>query len=217
MNIAEIRKKKKKAEKKEKIKEILQEQEHKQEVNTTLPVPQSTQESLPEEYNENIVEDINFVDEESFYTNINKVTEDKEKLEFLCFLLGDEEYAISISLAKEVIKYQTITEVPNTTDIILGIVAIRGDMTPVFDIKKILGIQETICDVKGKKLILLKVNNESVCILVDRIMAIRKISPDQIEPTPMNLTITKHEFISGVVLLDDKMVRILNIENILSY
>ncbi len=215
MNIAEIRKKKKKL--KERTKEEIIEREKAQEpqLDTTLPVPQN-HETLPQE---TIISgaNIDFIDEDTFYATINRAIEVKKQREFLCFLLGDEEYAISIGLTREVLKYREITEVPKTSEIILGIVAIRGEMIPVFDIAKVLGLEEKFCDLRGKKLILLKINGESLCIVVDKITMIRKIAEDEIEPPPMNLNLTKQEFIKGVALSDGKMVRILDIEHMLSY
>ncbi|MCX7770947.1 MAG: chemotaxis protein CheW [Proteobacteria bacterium] len=217
MNIAEIRKKKKKTEKKEQLEKEKIKEEIPFPTNNTLPIPQIKEERVIEEYVDTNVENLDFIDEESFYSNIQKVKEDKEKREFLCFLLGNEEYAIDLTIAKEVLKYREITHVPKTTDIILGIISIRGEVIPVFDIKKILGIEDIQTDEKNKKLILLKIENEPVCIIIDKITQIRKIYEEQIEPTPINVSITKQEFISGVVMIDGKMVRILNIENILSY
>lgn len=217
MNIAEIRKKKKKTEKKHQDNKENYAKEMPVPPDNTLPIPQIQEEKIPEEYTESNVENLDLIDEEALYSNIHKVKEDKEKTEYLCFLLGDEEYAIDVKLAKEVLKLREITHVPKTTDIILGIVAIRGEMIPVFDIKKILGIDSIDYDEKNKKIVLIKIENDPVCIIIDKIIQIRKISQDQIEPPPINVSITKQEFINGVVMLDDKMIRILNIEKILSY
>lgn len=217
MNIAEIRKKKKKTEKKHQDNKETCAKEIPVPPDNTLPIPQIQEEKIPEEYTESNVENLDLIDEEALYSNIHKVKEDKEKTEYLCFLLGDEEYAIDVKLAKEVLKLREITPVPKTTDIILGIVAIRGEMIPVFDIKKILGIDSIDYDEKNKKIVLIKIENDPVCIIIDQIIQIRKISQDQIEPSPINVSITKQEFINGVVMLEDKMIRILNIEKILSY
>jgi len=214
LNIAEIRKKKKLKENTKKV-TIEEEKVKEPQLDNTLPVPQN-QEPLPKE---TLVtdENISFIDEDVFYATINRAIEVKEQREFLCFLLGDEEYAINIGLTKEVLKYREITEVPKTSEIILGIVAIRGEMIPVFDIAKLLGVEERFCYKKGKKLILLQINGESLCIVVDKVTMIRKISEDEIEPPPMNLNLTKQEFISGLTLIDGKMLRILDIEHMLSY
>ena len=216
MNIAEIRKKKKKSEKKDQVSEEIIKKEASLSSDNTLPIPQK-EEKLPEEYIESPIEALDFIDEESFYSNIHKISEEKEKAEYLCFLLGDEEYGIEVKIAKEVLKFKEITPVPKTSDIILGIVAIRGEIIPVFDIKKILGIEFSHYDEKNKKLILLKVDNEFLCIVTDKIVQIRKISKDQIEPPPLNVSITKQEFLYGVVILDGKIIRILDIEKMLTY
>lgn len=217
LNIAEIRKKKKKPEKIKKKNEY-EEKEVKKLQEEVLPVPKS-QEVLPDipdilEENEGV--NIQLIDEEAFYLNRSKV-EDKERQEYLCFLLGDEEYGVSVELAKEVLKYREITEVPKTTDIIIGIIAIRGEMVPVFDIKKLLAIEDDSKEKKGKKLVLFKILNESVCVIVDKITQIRKIAVNEILSTPMNINNAKQEFIKGVALIDKKYIRIIDIDKMLSF
>ena len=65
-----------------------------------------------------------------------------EILQFICFKLGEEEYALNILNIREVIAMRKITPVPQMPDFTLGIVNIRGEIIPVFDLRKKFFIAE---------------------------------------------------------------------------
>lgn len=211
MNIAEIRKKAKK--KKEELPKTENTPIQKEEQPSALPI--LAQSGVPEPVEKAFEEDMNFLDEENLY-NKYSAKEDRTFKEFLCFKLGTEEYGIDVSLAKEIIKNRAITEVPKTMDFILGVISIRGEVFPVFDLKKILAIDSDSISITAK-IIIIDYNGEKVSLIVDSISQIKKIPNDAIEATPMNLTGAKQEFIKGVAMIDNKMIRILDIEKILNF
>ncbi len=211
MNIAEIRKKgKKKKEEKPDIKELLEEKE--QDKSVSLPVP-AGQDIEKEDTTGN--ETIDFIDEENLYKKYS-LKETKDLKEFLCFRIGEEEYALHVSFVKEIIKNRPLTEVPKTIDFILGVISIRGEVLPVFDLKKLLDIPLTAISINSK-IIIIDNNGEKVGLVVDGVTQILKISQDEIEETPMNISGAKKEFIKGITMKDNKMVRILDMEKILAF
>lgn len=209
MDIAEIRKKAKKKKTEvivsssEEVKKIQKEEEEQ------LPV-------LPivEEKGINDLE-IELVDEDRLYKKISK-KEDLEEKEYLCFKLGEEEYCLEISIANEIVKPKEITEVPKASDFILGVFSIRGEVLPLFDIKKLLDITDSAISVKPR-FVIINFNNDKVGVCVDEITMIRKIPLKMIEQTPINIQGAKKEFIKGISIIDGKTLRILDIEKILSF
>ncbi len=212
MNIAEIRKKSKK--KKEQPANLIEEKQESfaQETTQVMPVPPKQEIS---EYKEQIDDHIEFIDEENLYRKYS-VKDTRELKEFLCFKLGEEEYAIDVGFVKEIIKNRPLTEVPKTLDFILGIISIRGEVMPIFDIKKLLDIPALI-DSINSKIVIIECCNEKISLIVDAITQIAKISTNDIIPTPMNLSGAKQEFIKGVALFNDRMIRMLDLEKILNF
>ncbi|MCX7991102.1 MAG: chemotaxis protein CheW [Proteobacteria bacterium] len=208
MDIAEIRKKakKKKTEEKEPLK--LQEIEE-EKVSQQLPVV-----SEPEK-TDAIEQSFDFVDEDLLYKKLAK-KESEDAIEYLCFKLGEEEYCLEVSIANEIIKPKEITEVPKSPDFILGVFSIRGEVLPLFDIKKLLNIKEQTVSIRPR-FIIINLNNDKVGICVDEITAIRKLSAKNIEQTPINIQGAKKEFIKGIAIIDGKTLRILDIEKIMSF
>jgi len=212
MNIAEIRKKSKK--KKEQNKALVDEQSEIMSQENTEIIPLSSKQEVAE-YKEEKTEEIEFIDEENLYRKYS-VKDTKELTEFLCFKLGEEEYAIDVGFVKEIIKNRPITEVPKTLDFILGVISIRGDIMPVFDIKKLLDISSSIDSITSK-IVIIEFGGERLSLVVDAITQIARISVKDITPAPMNISGAKQEFIKGVTLLNDRMIRMLDIEKILNF
>jgi len=212
MNIAEIRKKSKK--KKEQNKALVDEQSEVMSQENTEIIPLSSKQEVAE-YKEEKTEEIEFIDEENLYRKYS-VKDTKELTEFLCFKLGEEEYAIDVGFVKEIIKNRPITEVPKTLDFILGVISIRGDIMPVFDIKKLLDISSSIDSITSK-IVIIEFVGERLSLVVDAITQIARISVKDITPAPMNISGAKQEFIKGVTLLNDRMIRMLDIEKILNF
>lgn len=54
--------------------------------------------------------------------------------QLVVFRLGKEEYAVSISQVREIIKYQSATKLPGTPSYIEGIINVRGKMIAVIEL-----------------------------------------------------------------------------------
>ena len=60
--------------------------------------------------------------------------EQSEIVQLVCFRLAGEEYAVDITNVQEVIRVQSITPVPRMPVFVLGVINIRGNIVPVFDL-----------------------------------------------------------------------------------
>jgi len=54
--------------------------------------------------------------------------------QYLTFIIGGEEYAVSLLKVKEIIEYDTVTQVPKTPEWIRGVINLRGSVVPVIDL-----------------------------------------------------------------------------------
>jgi purine-binding chemotaxis protein CheW len=62
-----------------------------------------------------------------------------DALELLPFRLGREHYAIETRYTREVVRLTGFTSVPGTEDFLLGVVNLRGEIVPVFDLMLFFG------------------------------------------------------------------------------
>ena len=60
---------------------------------------------------------------------------DSAMMEFLTFVLGDENYALDIMTVKEIRGYETVTKIANAPEFIKGVINLRGDIVPIVDLR----------------------------------------------------------------------------------
>jgi purine-binding chemotaxis protein CheW len=137
----------------------------------------------------------------------------------LTFMLGGKVYGLKIINIKEIIEYGEITEVPMTPDFISGVINLRGSVVPVIDLSQRFSGQP-IKHSKRTSIIILEVKNDDLSIevgvTVDMVNEVLDINSSEIEAAPSLGDQIQTNFISGMAKVDDKLLILLDIENVLS-
>lgn len=132
--------------------------------------------------------------------------------EFLCFLLGDEEYGINIMEIKELIKPRELTEVPRAPHFVDGIISLRGVIVPVINLRKRLGLAAR--RLSNQERIVIVRHGESLSGLrVDAVTGVVRIADHRREATPAVLEGVDREFVAGIGRSDDRMVILLDVQH----
>lgn len=135
-------------------------------------------------------------------------------LEYLCFRVSHELYAVNIMEIKEIIKPREWTEVPRAPHFVCGVISLRGVIIPVFDMRLRLGLPEVPSS--GKERIVVVKDQEGFCgILVDEVVQVVRIPVTSIEPAPAVLEGIDRDFVLGIGRQDGNMLILLSLENIL--
>lgn len=115
--------------------------------------------------------------------------------DFLAFELEGEIYAVPITQVREILKVPVLTEVPRAPRNVLGVMNVRGEMLPVYDLKKRLqlvdeaptfsGINETHFGVpRAARVVLVHDAQGPAGIWVDRIEGVVKLGLSRLEVAP---------------------------------
>ena len=134
--------------------------------------------------------------------------------EFLCFLLGKENYGIEAHQVKEIIPDQVITQVPCTPDYILGAIYFRGQILPILNLKMLMNLPAEPFQAQSRFLIV-EANGISAGIKADRVSEITLIPTDKVQPPLSVLDKIKSDFLLGEVLLENQLIILLNLEKII--
>lgn len=140
---------------------------------------------------------------------------DGEINQIISFTVGTEEYGLEILRVKEVIKSSGITVLPNAASFIKGIINLRGDVIPIVDLRDKFGIAsgETTA---ATRVIVVDVDGRLVGMVVDSTSQVVRIPTDQIDPPPPMFGGISTSYLKGVAKLEDRLIVLLNIDNILS-
>lgn len=142
--------------------------------------------------------------------------------EFLAFELGEETYAIPIGAVREIFKVSTVTEVPRAQPNVIGLINVRGEMLPLYDVKVRLRLADAVPVVHGAgdlsrnhRVVLLHDAQEGDCgILVDRVLGVVKLALSKLEARP-NLGLER-DAIAGLARKDGRMYILLDVEEALA-
>ncbi|MFA6583612.1 MAG: chemotaxis protein CheW [Elusimicrobiaceae bacterium] len=136
-----------------------------------------------------------------------RISEDIVQL--VCFRLDKEEYAVDIVRVQEVIRIQSITHVPQMPDFVLGVINIRGNIVPLFDLRAAFQLPKKPFD-EHTKILVLNVGGQSFSIIVDEILDNVKLESHKIDPAPSIKLKMDRECILGLGEIDNRMIIILD-------
>lgn len=135
----------------------------------------------------------------------------------LTFSLGEEGYGVSILKVKEIIGMLDITLVPRTPAFIKGVINLRGKIIPVMDLRIKFGMEEQAYD-ERTCIVVVEINlngsERLLGVVVDMVSEVVNISAEQIEPPPEYGTNLEHNFIIGIGKIKERVVIIVDIEEI---
>ncbi len=118
-------------------------------------------------------------------------------LEVLEFRLAQECYALEIRYVREVHPLKDLTPLPCTPPFVLGIVNLRGRMTPVIDIKKFFDLPDKgLTDMH--RIILVRGNDLELGLLADAIEGVRSIPLDSLQASLPTLIGIRSDYLRGV-------------------
>lgn len=115
--------------------------------------------------------------------------------EYLSFWLGPECYAVPIGEVREIVRVPVLTEVPRAERSLLGVMNLRGEVLPVYDLKLRLGLSDGPAPIsgpdaelsrlpKGARVLVLRSEEGDAGVLVDAVTEVARLPPSAIEPPP---------------------------------
>lgn len=135
--------------------------------------------------------------------------------EFLTFTLGREEYGIDILKVQEIRGYETPTRIANAPAFIKGVINLRGVIVPIVDLRIKFNLGEPSYD-QFTVVIILNIGKRVVGVVVDGVSDVIQLSPGNLRPAPEFGAILDTRYILGLGTLDERMIIVVDIEQLMS-
>ena len=132
---------------------------------------------------------------------------------FIVFRLGDEEFGIGIRDAVEILKSQKISHIPELPDFMAGVITLRGEVIPLIDMRKRLGIRPAP---RNERVVIAKEANEKVGLIVDEVREIAGFDPAEMSPPPSIFKGLRAEYMKGIGRKKDRVVIFLDLKRFLT-
>lgn len=135
------------------------------------------------------------------------------ELEIVEFEVANNKFGINVIKVKEIIQPIPVTFIPHAHPHVEGIIQLRGEVLPVVDMLRVLGIQGAERNPQ-QKYIVAEFNKQRVVFHVDNVTQIHRISWNQIEkPSDMYQGGTSQ--VIGVIKQNEQMILLLDFERIM--
>jgi purine-binding chemotaxis protein CheW len=137
-----------------------------------------------------------------------------DEVQLVVFRVGSQAFAVNIFQAERVLRYQEPTPLPNAPAFLEGVFPFGGHAVPLVDLRKRLGVTAPVRD--ETRVVVLGLDVGPVGVVVDAVLAVRKVPADAISPPSTLVKGLAAEFISGIVVVEGRTVVILAAARLLS-
>jgi purine-binding chemotaxis protein CheW len=121
----------------------------------------------------------------------------REQTEIVVFLLAHERYGIESIHVREVFHARECTPVPCTPSFVLGVINVRGRITPVLDFRKFFGLPERESG-DGCKVLILGSDTIEFGVLADEISGMTRLNLSDLQSTLPTFHGGRIEYVKGV-------------------
>lgn len=107
-------------------------------------------------------------------TNVNDI------IQFIVVNIGNEQYGIDINYIDNIVRMQSITRVPKVSPYLRGVINLRGEVIPVMSLRIKMGLEPDEVT-KNTRIIIIKMNHESIGLIVDSVKEVVNINMNEVE------------------------------------
>jgi purine-binding chemotaxis protein CheW len=127
----------------------------------------------------------------------------EELIEVVEFTLGGKRYALDIQLVREIVVMMPITPIPRAPEFISGVLNLRGEITYIINLNKLLDVEDP--DIRKDQKIIVFVpgaaKKNNVGIIVDNVSSVFQVQKEDIEKMQDNASSKISGFVKGIIKL----------------
>ena len=134
--------------------------------------------------------------------------------ELIAFRIAEQEFCVGVMSVREIRGWTPATAVPQSPSFVRGVINLRGTVLPIVDLASRLGFPPAEPTARHA-IMVAQVGHQVVGLLVDGVSEILTITPEQIQPTPDVASDMAKSFVSGVIVMDGRLIGLITLENLL--
>jgi purine-binding chemotaxis protein CheW len=142
------------------------------------------------------------------------MVEKESASQFVGFQLAEQEYAFHIGKIREIVIIDQVTEVPQVPHFVDGVTNLRGAIIPIINLRKLFGLESKPTDSETRTIVV-NVGERTMGCTVDMVSQVMRISNEDIQAAPDTVTADGANYISGFAKLGERLLIILDIEQLL--
>lgn len=134
--------------------------------------------------------------------------------EVITFLIERQEFCIDVMSIREIRVWTPTTPLAHAPSFVCGMINLRGAVLPIIDLADRLGYYPTE-PASGHAVLVVQIGRQTVGLLVQGVSEILTIDPATIQPLPDAASDETRVFVTGIVVVDQRMISLLALDGIL--
>jgi len=169
-------------------------------------LPQSS--DLPRERMADLHEEMNACED------VSEVIKKLSELQMVAFFLGSQEFTLPTIVVQEVIRAVPVVRLPTASDMVAGVISLRGKVTPLLHLRDILEVNSPRLN-EDKFIIVCRRQGIQIGLIIERIHTMYLRPQSEIDWAVESSLGASCEFISGLVKIKDLLVGIVDVDKII--
>jgi purine-binding chemotaxis protein CheW len=130
------------------------------------------------------------------------------------FTLDTEHYGVDISEVWEINTMLEITRIPQAPDFIEGVINLRGQIVPIMDLRKRLGLPAKAYD-RDSRIMVIQTAGNRLGLIVDSVREVVKVPQDVIEPPSQLTSLIEDSYLRGIAKQEEYLIVLLDVQRLL--
>jgi len=139
---------------------------------------------------------------------------DVQNIQLACFSLGDRRFAVDIMRIKEIMPSQKLTGLPRDSDLLEGVINLRGAVIPVMDMRHRFDMPKADELIQGR-LLIVSLQRQMLALSVDEVLEVITVPVGELRPAPDTAYGNGMEYVLGICFSREQMFMILDIDLLL--
>jgi len=137
-----------------------------------------------------------------------------DELQFVVFLLGSQEFGLSIFQVERILRYEAPAPLPNAPDFLEGVMPYGSGVVPLVDLRKRIGLAAE--HKEETRVMVLQFDDHHVAVVVDQVVEVLRVDTRTIAQPPAMVRGLAAEYISGIISRPARTIVVLNAARLLS-
>ncbi len=135
--------------------------------------------------------------------------------QFCTFFLRDQFFGVPVQQVQEVIRYQEMTRIPLTPQVIRGLINLRGQIVMAVDLRRRFGMEDRP-ESQLPMNVVVRTGDGAASLLVDEIGDVVEVDEESFERPPETVPGQTRELVRGVYKLREGLLLVLDTERAVS-
>ena len=137
-----------------------------------------------------------------------------EEVKMLTFSLDNVFYGVTVNQVREVKNFEGATPVPCAPNYVKGVTNLRGEVVPVIDLRKRIGLNPR--NEKDAGIMVVVQDKHPTGVIVDSVIEVLTLHKKDIETAPQSIITGRSEGVIGIAKHNKELIVLLDILKVLS-